>query len=329
MLRGRVDEAERIFLDVRARLSAHGDDDSLHIRILRSLVRLGRIKSSGADYATRAAIVTHIEPLAREQMDRAIRAYGPASLVALDARIKWAELLADLRQYEAAARASRDVLDDASDRLGECHFLRLKAFDVLAEATHREGDSATAAELKLKTIECLRQRGDAMAFIVAISDSLPILDRGERCVEGEALAREYIEKLNAMGGGHGDMAFDAEVWRARFVSLQERLDEAKMMFQTLLDRSASVSLSNNVRARLHLFHGSNLCRLGAFGESEIELQTAADLIDDFRLGTRNKNPDDIVVEFIDLYSNWGKPEKAAEYQAIREQALSNLPIDPS
>jgi tetratricopeptide (TPR) repeat protein len=329
MLRGRTDEAERVFLDVRARLMAHGDDDSLHSRTLRSLVRLGRIRASGTDSATRSAIAAQIEPLAREQVERAIRTYGPASLIALDARIKWAEILADQRDYVTAVRACREALDSASDRLGECHFIRLEAIDVLAEAAHRGGDSAGAAELKLKKIDCLRQLDNAMALIVAISDSLPILDRGERWAEGEALAREYVETLNAMGGGHGDIAFDAEVWLTRFVSLQGRLDEAEAMFQSLLVRAEDAGLSANVRARVHLFHGSNLCAQGAFEESEEEIQTAADLVSDFRMGTRKQNPDDILVEFIELYDAWGKPERADEYEAIRDLTLANLPIDPS
>jgi len=251
-------------------------------------------------------------------------------------------VLADQRRYSEAAQACRDVLDAASDRIPECHTIRLQALDVLTEAAHRMGDSASAAGLKLKKIACARQSGDAMALIVSISDALPILDRGERWVEGEALAREFIERLNAMGGGHGDMLFDAEVWIARFVSLQGRLDEAESMFQSLLTRAGvlirgaprmgapeQVDLRATVRARVHLFHGSNLCRLGVFEESEIEIRTAADTLDDFRLGTHNSNPDDVLVEFINLYNAWGKPERAAEYQAIRDQTLANLPIDPS
>jgi serine/threonine protein kinase/tetratricopeptide (TPR) repeat protein len=329
MLRGRTDEAERILLDIRERLLAHGDDDALHIRTLRNLIRIGRSRSSGAEYRIRAALGAQIEPLAREQVERAVRAYGPASLIALEARIIWAEILADQRQYEAAADSCRAVLESASTRLADCHLLRMEAMDVLAEAAHRMGDSVAAADLELKRIACARQRGNAMAFIVTVSDALPILDRGERWVEGETFAREFIEKLNAMGGGHGDMVFDTEIWVARFVSLQGRLLEAEAMFQSLLARAEETDLAANVRARLHLFQGSNLCRRGAFEEAEAEIQIAADTVSDFRMGTRNTNPDDILVEFIALYNAWGKPEKADEYHALREQTLAHLPIDPS
>ncbi len=329
MMKGRTDEAERIFLDVRSRLLAHGDDDALQIRTLRSLIRIERMRSFGVDLNTRAAIVARIEPVAREQVERAVRAYGPDSLIAMDARIIWAELLADQRHYQAAAQVCRDVLDSASNRLGDCHLLRLAAADVLAETAHRQGDSPTAADLKLKIISCTRDVGDELTLIVAISDALPILDRGERWIEGEALARDLVEQLDAMGGGHGDMRFDAEVWSARFVSLQGRLDAAEALFQSLLIRAERTSLSPTVRARVHLYHGSNLCRLGAFEQAEAQLQAAADLLDDFRMGTRNANPDDVLVEYIALYRAWGKPERAREYEAIRELTLANLPFDPS
>jgi serine/threonine protein kinase/tetratricopeptide (TPR) repeat protein len=328
MLRGRLDEAEHMLLDVRSRSLAHGDDDELQVRTLRNLIRLCRMRSFDANSSDRAAIMAQIEPLAREQIARAVRAYGPASLIALDAKVKRAEVLADQRQYQAAAQACREVFDAASDRIVECHILRQQALEVLAESLHRMGDSVAAADLKITRIGCARQGGDAMAVIVAISDALPILDRGERWVEGEALAREFLERLDAMGSGHGDMDFNAQTWIARFVSQQGRLQDAETLFQSLLARSETMNLDNRVRARLHLFHGGNLCRLGAYAQCEAELQIAADALPDFRLGTLNANPDDVLIEFIALYQAWAKHDLAHEYQALREQTLANLPPDP-
>lgn len=175
----------------------------------------------------------------------------------------------------------------------------------------------------------MRQSDDALALLVSISDALPILDRAGRWTEGEALSQEMIERLEATGGGHGDMQFDAEVWMVRFVSLQGRGDAAETMFQSLLARADAADLTANVRARLHLFHGSNLYRLGKFEESETEIQTAADTLSDFRLGTRTVNPDDVLVEYIGLYRAWGKPQRAREYEIMREQTLASPPVDPS
>jgi serine/threonine protein kinase len=327
--RGNVDEGERILLDVRARLLAHGDDDELQIRLLRNLIRVGRIRAHGNERRIRTDLVFQIEPLAREQVERADRVYSPDSIVALEARIIWAELLLDLRQHEAAAQASRAVLDSSSQRLGECLLLRVYALRVLAMAMHRMGDSAAAADINLQTIACERTRGDAMGIIVYISDALPVLDRGGRWAEGEALTHEFIDRLQAMGGGHGNMTFDADLWIARFASLQGRLDEAESMFQSLLARENEANLSPALGARLHLLHGSNLCRRGQFEEAEVEILAAAGALEDYRLGTRNTTPDDVLVEYIALYNAWDKPEKALEYQAIREETLANLPPDPS
>jgi tetratricopeptide (TPR) repeat protein len=329
MLRGRTDEAEKMLLELRARIRANHDDDSQQISILRNLIRVNRIRAYGADYNIRAELAAQIDSMARELVDRAIRAHGSASLIALDARIKLAENLAGQHEYDAAMQLSREVLEIASDRLGTCHHLRLQAFNVLADASHRAGESTVAADLMLAIITCHRQAGRTMALVGTIHDSLPVFDRGDRWVEGESLAREYVENLVAMGGGHGDMTFDGEVWIVRFISLQGRLDEAEAMFQSLILRAETADLIASIRSRLHLFHGSNLRRLGSFDESELEIHRAADLMDDFRMGTRNITPDDILLEFISLYSIWGKPELADEYERMRKETLANLPMDPS
>jgi hypothetical protein len=101
------------------------------------------------------------------------------------------------------------------------------------------------------------------------------------------------------------------------------------MFESLLARADAAGLTAHVRARLHLFHGSHLCRHGSFDESETALKKAASLVRDYRMGTRNTTPDDILVEFIALYVAWQKPDKVREYDAIRQRTLANLPFDPS
>jgi len=329
LYKGNSDEAEQIFLDIRARLLAHGDDDELQIRTLRNLILIARSKAMEFVNESSEMILSQAEQFAHERVDRANRTFGHDSLVAMHAQVGLAQILADRRQFEPAARICRVILDAISTKLGECHLVRLEAIDVLSRAAHRMGDSASAAELWFQCIECARQTGSALLLIVVIADAMPILDRGQRWVEGEALAREYAQRIEAIGSGHSDALFDADLWIARFVSLQGRLNDAELMIQSLTDRAQVIDLDDRSRARLHLFHGSNLRRLEAFEESELELLTAADSLTDYRLGTNNANPDDILIEFIALYNDWGKPELADEYQAMRERTLASLPIDPN
>src|SRR6185503_5375934 len=95
-----------------------------------------------------------------------------------------------------------------------------------------------------------------------------------------------------------------------------------------LNRTEEAAGSNAILARLHLFRGSNLCRRGKFEEAEQELQTSADLLDDFRLGTSTTSPDDVLVAFIDLYEAWDKFDKAKEYRALRDDGLTRQSAVP-
>jgi hypothetical protein len=156
-----------------------------------------------------------------------------------------------------------------------------------------------------------------------IDDSLPILDRGGRWAQGEALAREYVAELRNYGGGHDDMLFNADLYVARFVSLLGRFDEAESLFDSLFAREAQTS-DPRIRARLHLFYGSHLAQLRLFDGAEQHLDAAANLLDDVRQGTSNVNRDDVLSEFIALYKAWGKSERAAEYERLRHEVLRGV-----
>jgi hypothetical protein len=325
MLSGRLDEAEAIFQDVRTRTSAvAGDNDELQIRTLRSLISVGRKRSHSAPPELRARLVGEIAELTSEQLERAARAYGDDSLATLNARLEWAQVLADQRDYTAASLACVRVLEPARTRLGDCHFIVQEANDVLAHAAHRTGDSKTAARLLLEGIACVRTTRDELGLIVAISDALPILDRGERWSEGESLARELVDRLQAFGGGHDNMLVEAEAWVARFLSLQEQGDQADSLLRTLVQRPETNTLHSRVHARILLFHGGNLRRLGRFEESEVFLKPASSMLDDVKKGTLDSTPDDLLVELIALYHAWGKPERSREYEAERERATEPL-----
>jgi 8-oxo-dGTP pyrophosphatase MutT (NUDIX family) len=159
-------------------------------------------------------------------------------------------------------------------------------------------------------------------MLSALSDALRYLDRAGRAVEGETLARELTAALEGLGGGHGDMLFASELYVARFVSMQGRLDEAEPIFQSLIAREGTSDRFS--RARLHLFYGGQLARRELYEEAEHELSNAVELIGDVRLGTLTSHPDDIILEFIALYDAWGKPDRAEEYRRLRTEVTSAL-----
>lgn len=193
---------------------------------------------------------------------------------------------------------------------------------VLATSLGYLGEYEEPAELYLRRIDCIRAHGEAarVALISAIADALPYLERGGRAAEGEALARELSGPVRSFSR---DLAFYADAYAARFVSMLRRLDEADALFQTLLDRAAEVT-DAHVRARLHLFFGQHLALQVRFEEAELSLQSAAECLDDVRTGTRPTHADDLAAAFAELYSAWGRPELARGYAELREEALGRI-----
>jgi hypothetical protein len=214
----------------------------------------------------------------------------------------------------------RSVLDATKERFGECHDIRLAAMDVLCKALLREDQADQAADMALNLINCRRTQMPVV-YVSAVFDTIPILDRGGRWIEGEQLARDLRERLAAMGGGHGALLLDAELSIARFVSLQGRNEEADQMFQALMMREEEAKQNATALARMHLFYGAHVAKQGQFELAEQHLRAAADALDDIRQGTWNTVPDDVIIEFVALYRAWGKADKVAQYEHLREEAL--------
>ena len=320
---GRYDEAVMELRELRTRAESIGADDTFYIGLLDSFIYVLRMKLD-REPAEDQLVLGDMESLATEMVERAGRTLGSDAVPTLRARGIVAELKCRRGNFQAAADICTEILATSEDRLGKGHAQRLLAMKVLAEAKHRLGDSPAAAELVLQLLEYSRVNDDAIIRVSSISSALPILDRGRRWAEGESLARELSNELAKLGGGHGSMLLNADLSVARFVSLQERLDEAEALFQSLLNRKGDAADDSRALARIHLFYGSHLRLQKNFEASEKELQIAASTVPDICHGTSIFNPDDIVVEFIALYDDWGKPEKAAEYRQMLDEIRTAL-----
>ncbi len=320
LFRGRVDEAERMLEALRGHPRLI-DDDEAQVRILSGLVAVGLNRASTGDPAASHAPLSRADSLAPEWIERSTRLYGPDAMQTLLARVKCADLSWQLGRHEAAAEVCRAILDSSAERLGECHHIRTDAMYILAGALAGLGEDREPAELHLRRIACERQRlapGNPL-FLASLSDSLWYLDRGGRAAEGEALARELGGALLKGGGQHGggDALVQTEVQLAHFVSMQERLDEAETLFRSLLSREDSVA-DSRTRARLHMCYGIHLTRRGQLEDAERHLRGAVTWLEDVRQGTWDVRPDDTILAFIALYEAWGKPDRAEEYQRLRE-----------
>jgi tetratricopeptide (TPR) repeat protein len=325
MVRGRYDQVEPILLDIRARVPAGPDGDGMHIRVLQNLIHLYRRWVNMDDLAARRAMWDRTEPLARERVERSLRRFGPLASMTLDAQVRLAEIMDERGEHRAAVEICRPVVETAAQRLGDCHYVLERAMTILARALSRLGEASEAADLILRKVACQQQRfgSDTPSTLSGISDALPFLDRAGLAVEGERLARQLHVGLSQLGG-HGPAGFNAELYIARFVSMQGRLDEAEPLFQSLLAR-AETEVNDGPQARTHMFYAGQLARKGLFEEAEREMQRAVGLRGgDVRRGTWMAHPDDLLVEFIALYQTWNKPEQAAEYARMRAEMIGGI-----
>jgi serine/threonine protein kinase/tetratricopeptide (TPR) repeat protein len=321
--RGRVDEAERILLDLRTR-AALADDDGMQIRMIQSLIQVARMRagySDGTQPPRRAGVFAELENLADEWVERSMRAFGPDSAVTLQGRAILSEITCELGRYREAAESCRDLLDVSAEHLGECHHVRLMAMRTLAEALAHLGESIEPAELQLHALDCDRQRysADNPVWLSYTSTALRYLDHAAYATEGTALAQELTDALLRFSGGHGAATFLAELYVARFASMQNQLEEAEGIYQSLIAGEEQVGRAD--RARLHAFYGSHLVRRGLFEDAERHLNMAVTLVGDIRVGTWDTHPDDIIIEFIALYEAWEKPDQAEAYRRLRLEVI--------
>jgi tetratricopeptide (TPR) repeat protein len=315
---GNIEQAQLELRELRERAAEIGANDDIQFDILRSLVIALR---SGLGVEPRnSPLIEETASLAREATERSTRLWGPNDLRSLQARLFLADLLCKQGEFHDSAATCEEILGTSENDLGKQHSLRLKAMDVLAMDRHRLGNSSEAADLQLQVIEGARSNSENPIQLIAdISDSLPILDRGNRWAEGEALATEYKVELEKLGGGHGDFMFNARLYIARFCSLQRRIEQAEDQFQALFAQAELHTPEAPVLARLHLFYADHLRQRECFEQAEHHLQIAAASVDDIRLGTNVTNPDDIISAFIALYEAWGKPDPMTEYQNLLRQ----------
>ncbi|MCG3131280.1 MAG: Serine/threonine-protein kinase PknD [Phycisphaerae bacterium] len=327
-LHRRYDEARALLTELRAH-PVLAEDDASQIEILISLIRIDKsLQYSTSAHGPSPDITRRLEELAAECAERALRRFGPGAPLTLETQLWQAEFQCDSGRYQAAARTARALLDATTEAFGDCHQIRLDAMDVLADALAGLGDEHEPAELRLRKIECMRQKVDPASpiLLAAISESLDFLSRAGRATEGEALARELLAALRSYGGGHDLIDLTAEFYVAHFISMQGRFDEADALYPPLLSRIPHLTKGGTVQAQI--LYGSHLVRRGRYEEAERTLLAVVEITGDPRRGVGGHvYPDNLLVEFVALYDAWGKPEQADEYRRLQSEVLG--PSAPS
>lgn len=322
--RGQVDQAEAIFLQLRAHPTQA--DDEHQIRIIRHLIMVEKFRSNSMERGQRGPFWASVESLAREASALAARRYGPDAAATLALQLEVAEALGHLDCHQDAAQMCRAVLARDPSRLGPNHVVLREAYATLADAIARLGQDQEAGALTLQKLNCVRNTTTPgnVVLIGALFQSLPFLERAGLAVEGESAARELIALLRPLGEDRSGHLLSAAACLGRFLSMQNRFDEAEAVFAEEFERAEGAGPNGRI-ARLHLNYGLYLGARGAYEDAEAHLLEAVRQAGDVRAGTWYSHPDDLIVGFIELYRKWGKKEKAREYEQLRAAAFNIHP----
>ncbi|MFO0856201.1 MAG: protein kinase [Phycisphaerales bacterium] len=323
---GKTNEAIPILLDLRAN-PLLANDDEMQIRILHALFRAYRKTPDDMDRVQTVEFWDNVIPLGRECVERATRTTSDHSLITLLSKLHLAHMLYDHLDFAEAAEVSRSVLTSSSNRLGECHHIRLIAMSDLASALIRLGEDRESAKWILRQIQCYRERTpkDIPGLLSALQSAMFILDRANMAAEGEAISREFVTEYKKFGD-HAD-TFRAELFVAGFTSMSGRYEEADQLLQSLRQQADTFSPSYQTYALscVELTAARHLTRQRRFEESEKCLARCVELKGDIRKGTDREMPDDIVFAYIELYKAWDKPEQVREYETLRQTTFGIAP----
>lgn len=323
MLRGRIDEAERLLLELHAHPKL-ADDDAIQTRVLYTLCRIRQRRAPSPELEQRLAEWKRTEELAMECVERAASASGAGSADMLRARGILAQSVCDQGRFGEAVDLCRVMLAESETRFDPCHINRRNAMTVLADALAGLGEFDEPATVYMRIIECARAGREPITLLSHLGDGLKYLDRSGRNKEGEALAREGLEALRSTGGGHGDIVVVFESYLAHFISASGRIGEAEPIFVRLLAGELSLP-GNQLRARLNRFYAEHLTAQGRFSEAEERLGRAVAISRESPTMSRDRLPDEIACSFIALYRAANQPDKVHDHERQREQKFGISP----
>ncbi len=327
MLRGRIDDAERLFLELREhpRLA---NEDQLQAAILFPLCRISQRRALAQTQAEREANWRRTVEMASECVERSVRASGATSADAYRARALLAQALCDAGSVREAADLARAILAETEGRLEPCHINRRNAMTALADALAAIGEFGEPADLYLRIIECGRSApaSDSITLVSNIGDSLKYFERAGRPAEGESLAREGLVMMSKFGGAHASTTAIFDSYLARFASMLGRTDEAERGFAALLATEGSLP-GVQLRTRLHLFYARHLIEQKRYEDAERSLKRAEEIRGQRVAGSRDRTADEVLCGFIALYEAWQRPQELKEYLQ-RRRVESGIPPIP-
>ena len=290
-------------LAMRRKLLGHDHPD-----VAASLNNLAVIRYRVGDYPGAAGFLRESLEIKRKVLGRE----HPDIAASLN---NLASVLYQQGDYASAEAYHREALAMKRKLLGQEHPDVATALNNLANTLYQEGKYAEAEVLMREALAMNRKFLGAEHAEVArsMSNVADILDRKGDHAAAESLVREALAmKRKLLGNDHIDVAESLAILGQALAS-QRRADEAEKAARESLElrRKAYGADHPDVAASESLL-GECLARQRKFGEAEPLLLDGYKILASKQRASLSTQ--DARQHLVDLYTAWGKPEKAAPYR---------------
>ncbi len=227
-------------------------------------------------------------------------------------------LLLAKRDYDEAQRVLNESLEIRRRHLPEDHRKIAIVKNMLALVRLDEGDHVGAEQLFRDVLLVYRRdlsETEPLRVATCLNNLADCLRRRAQFVEAETDCREGLEiRRKTLPGDHVEVAGSLLVL-GRIMAQKGDLPAAQEALKRCLEiRQAKYPKGHPKTAVAQSALGECLTRLGQFAEAEPLLVSSYETLEAAR-GRQFPETADALRRIIDLYTAWGQPDKAAEYQA--------------
>jgi serine/threonine protein kinase/Tfp pilus assembly protein PilF len=309
LVQGRYEAAEahlRESLGIRRKLL--GDKST---EVAESLNNLATVLHDRGDYGG-------AEPLYRESLAIDRRVLGEEHPKVAEGLSNLARSLQDRGDFESAERLYREALAVARASLGDSHPAAATISNNLGTALLERGDLGAAEPLLRESLAIRRKAlGDEHPDVAQSLNNLAMLSAKKGDYESaESLHREaLVVKRHVLGDEHPSVAITL-LNLARSIQAQGAFEKAEPLYLEAL------AMERKLLGARHPLLGATLSGYGGcltdmkrYREAEEKLLEAHGMLKAL-VGEQHERTRQTAERLVQLYRAWGKPDKAAEYEAL-------------
>ena len=316
------DDAEPLFreaLDTRRKLL-----DPEHPAIADSATDLARLLQLKSEYEEAATLF-------REALDMRRKRLGSEHWEVARSLEDLAYVLECRSEYEEAEELLREAVGILRRQLGDEDWRVADGLSNLARVLQAEGEYEEGESRLREAIDIYKAVfGDEHDRVAGALGNLAKLlgDKGDYA-RAESLMRAALDMYLRLGGEGSSLATYTRVELALLLmkkGARDGVEEAAGIMRSLAEsRRETLPEGHWLTANAESILGACLTMLGRYEEAEPLLINSFPIIRD-AVGERNVRTLDALRRIIRLYRDWGKPDRAAEYESLLS-SLEELPQD--